>query len=296
VSVFRTLVLIAAFVLCGCASARNVAVPIAADEAAVTAPSDQSTEPSFRYLPSAEAALLHIVSGTRPRVVAFGEYHNQAQTEVRSALARFTESMLPAMAPVTSDIVVEALVPTGDCVELEEEVAEEVRDDTERPEETENEVVALFREARARGVAPHFITLGCAEHEAIYGGEEVDYLALLELIGAELASTTEDVVDRRASRGFPEKPLVAVYGGAIHNDLAPDPAWRSVSYGPAIAGLVPPGKYVEVDLVVPEIVAQSRIARQAPWYPVFEDHVSSEQTLLIELSENSFVVVFPEGS
>jgi len=287
-------VLLTAFAACACAGTRPPRAPVDAAEPAAAEPPDASSELEHSYFPTAREALLHIVSSEKPRIIGFGEYHSTTDTAVRSALGRFTESLLPAIAPVTSDIVVEALVPTGDCAEVEQEVAEEVEEETERPEETEDEVVTLFREARSLGVLPHFITLTCADHAAIYGGQEVDYLALLELIGAKLAGATEDVVDQRARRGFPNKPLVAVYGGAVHNDAAPDPAWRSVSYGPAVAKLVPPGKYVEVDLVVPAVVEDSRLAREAPWYPVFEENVSRDEALLIEVSDRSFVLVFPE--
>jgi len=50
------------------------------------------------------------------RVLAFGEYHQTHSTvDIRSALARFTDEILPALAGSATDLVVETWVSTGAC-------------------------------------------------------------------------------------------------------------------------------------------------------------------------------------
>ena len=65
-----------------------------------------------------------------------------------------------------------------------------------------------------------------------------------------------------------ERPLVLVYGGALHNDLAPDPELAKYSFGPAIDALTH-GDYREVDLFVPELVDTYPALRAERWYPVW---------------------------
>ncbi len=250
----------------------------------------------YRYFPSAEAALLHVISHTTPRIIGFGEYHNRNRTTARSALSRFTGSLLPAISPVTSDIVVEALVPEGGCGEAAGAVKEEVTAETDRPEATADETAALFRAAQSRRVSPHFITLSCRDHEAIYGERTVDYEALLTLIGVKLADKTKWVMGFRASRPARKKPLIVIYGGAVHNDLRPDPVWRAVTFGPTLQREVPPGKYVEVDLIVPELVEDNPFVRESAWYPLFHDKVDGTRTLLIKQRDSAYIIVFPKSA
>ena len=249
----------------------------------------------YRYFPSAKEALLSIVAETRPRVIGFGEYHNQTSHTVVSALNRFTRTLLPAISPVTSDIIVEALVPTGDCESVASAVEAEIKEDTERPETTEDETVTLFREARIHGVFPHFLTLTCQDNEHIYGQETVDYMTLLELIGQKLAKKTEEVLGFRAGLRRRQKPLVTIYGGAAHNDVSPLPEWQRIAFGPYLEHQVPPGKYVEIDLIVPELVADNVFVHREQWYPLYRDKVATDKTLLIKRSTTSYIIVFPKS-
>lgn len=247
----------------------------------------------YRCFDSEREAIVHIVSHTKPRIIGFGEYHSRIRTNVPSALSHFTASVFPAIAPLLSDLVVEALVPEGRCQALEETVAAAVEAETERPESTKDETVVLFQTARAKGVVPHYLTLTCADHRAIYADNEVGYLLLLETIGAKLANKTMAVMGHRASRPVERKPLISVYGGAVHNDACPDPRWRSVAFGPRLTREVPPGKYVEVDLAVPEIVEDNPLLRDEPWIALARDKSSPDKTLLIEQSDTSYIIVFP---
>lgn len=247
----------------------------------------------YRYFSSAKDALVDIVTTKKPRIIGFGEYHNQANHTTASALSRFSKTLLPAISSVTSDVVVEALVPTGNCAEVKKEMAQEIKEDTNRPKSTEDEVSILFKQARAHGIFPHYLTLSCADNNLIYSQETINYQTLLELIGSKLAEKTKKVMDFRAGIDRKSKPLIAVYGGAIHNDANPDAQWASVAFGTEIKKAVPKNKYIEIDLVVPELMEDISFVKQAAWYPLFKDKATKNKTLLIKRNETNFIIVFP---
>ena len=71
-----------------------------------------------------------------------------------------------------------------------------------------------------------------------------------------------------------------VYGGALHNDLAPNPELASYSFGPAIDAFTH-GDYREIDLYVPELVATLPALRAERWYPVLAPDAHAPGTTLI---------------
>ena len=85
-------------------------------------------------------------------------------------MARFTDEILPAVAPHASHLIVETWITRGTCGETEKHVTEEVARTTERPAETENEIVRLLRRAKELGVAPHVLDVGCDEYQVLAGG------------------------------------------------------------------------------------------------------------------------------
>ena len=89
---------------------------------------------------------------------------------MRSALDRFTDEILPVLAPHAAHLIVETWMTTGACGESEKQVTEDVARTTERPAETENEIVKLLRRAKELGVAPHVLAVGCDEYRALAGG------------------------------------------------------------------------------------------------------------------------------
>ena len=235
---------------------------------------------------AAVAALLRDPGG----VVAFGELHQtKATAAVRSALARFTDEILPVVAPHAAHLIVETWVTTGACGESEKQVTEDVARTTERPAETENEIVKLLRRARELGVAPHVLAVGCAEYQALAGaGGHVDYDRLL--------AVTEQHLERaiRQAALFPrsaERPLVVVYGGALHNDLRPDPSLAKYSFGPAIFSFMR-GAYREIDLYVPEMVDATPALRAEPWYRVWRRGRAEPGVVVVPRSARSAVLLF----
>ena len=123
-------------------------------------------------------------------VIAFGELHQtRATAKVRSAISRFTEQILPVVAPHASHLIVETWITRGNCGEAETRVTEEVARTTERPVETESEIMKLLRRAKELGVAPHVLDIGCDEYKVLAGGRsrgQVDYDKLLTITNQHL--------------------------------------------------------------------------------------------------------------
>jgi hypothetical protein len=225
-------------------------------------------------------------------VVAFGELHQTKTTAgVRSSIARFTDEILPVIAPRASHLIVETWISTGRCGETEKKVTADVGRTTERPAETENEIVRLLRRAKAMGIAPHVLDVDCHEYQALMGGDgAVDYDRLLTLTGQHLGRAIEQAL---ALPRPADRPLVLVYGGALHNDLAPNPELAKYSFGPAIDALTH-GDYREVDLFVPELVDTMPALRGERWYAAWRPVRGRAGATLVRRQARSAVVLFED--
>jgi hypothetical protein len=246
------------------------------------------------YFPTALAAIEKILAETEPRVVGFGEFHQKRGTEAYlSTLQRFSEALLPVLAQRTSDLIVEAWVSTGKCGETEKQTVAEVEQISDRPAATENENIVLLKRARSLGVKPHILEMSCDDYKVVHGGDAgVDYVAMLELVARRLEQKSLAVIGKRPA-GDPKK-LIALFTGAIHNDVAPAEDWKTFAIGPALARAAG-GKYVEVDLFVPEFVLGSDSARHESWYPLVERLASPDRATLIRRGERSYIVVMRKG-
>ncbi len=258
--------------------------------AALLATGPSSGAPLVAEKFSSPAAAVKAFLGDASGVVAFGELHQTVKTAgVRSSLARFTEEILPAIAPRASHLIVETWVSRGTCGETEKQVTGDVARTTERPAETENEIVRLLRRAKELGVAPHVLDVDCHEYQSLVGtGGAVDYDRLLALTGQHLGRAIEQAL---ALPRPAERPLVLVYGGALHNDLAPDPALARYSFGPATDALTQ-GNYREVDLYVPELIATLPALRSEPWYAAWYPRRAKPGTTLIRRQPRAAVLVY----
>jgi hypothetical protein len=226
-------------------------------------------------------------------VVAFGELHQtKATAKVRSAIARFTDEILPVVAPHASHLIVETWITKGTCGETEERVTKEVARTTERPVETESEIMKLLRRAKEMGVAPHVLDVGCEEYGVLAGaGGTVDYDRLLTI--------TNQHLERAIGQGLllpraPGRPLVVVYGGALHNDLFPDPTLAKYTFGRHVHAATR-GAYREIDLYVPEMVDTTPALHGEPWYRAWKQAGAGDSDVLIERSPRSTILVFRRG-
>ena len=252
---------------------------------------------------SAGAALAQVLRETRPRVLGLGEFHQTKSTaKVRSAIRRFTESMVPVLGPQASDLVVETWITEGKCGKQEKKVARGVAKTTERPKQTESEIVTMLKRAKALGVRPHILKAGCKDYEELLGKDgKVDYVQLLGFIGRSLRGKAEAILKHRArlhARASKKKPgrrdIVVLYGGALHNDLYPYEDLEEFSYGKALKKRTK-DRYVELDLYVPEYVRGDETLSKESWYPLFTRLASSEKVLLIQRGEASYILVLKKG-
>jgi hypothetical protein len=246
-----------------------------------------------RVIPSVNDAIQELLS-RQPRVVAFGEIHQTTNSlRVPSSLKHFEDEIFPVVAPRASDLVVETWVTEGKCGKTEKAVMKDVQKTTERPVQTEDEVVTLLKRAKAAGVKPHILSVSCKEYEAIYQGKKgVDYDALLRMTSEKLESGVREVLGKPGAGG--DARAVVVYGGALHNDLAPPEGMSAYAFGESLSRTVG-GKYLEIDLYVPEYVEKQKTLRAEPWYRAYKKAVRRGQAVMIERSNDSYVIVFPRA-
>jgi hypothetical protein len=255
--------------------------------------------PRIRVFRTAAQALDQVLA-SNPRIVGFGEYHERTGApKVDSAIKRFTRELLEPLAIETSDLIVESWVTAGTCGAIEKQVVKDVKKTTERPAETENEVETLLQRARARGILTHALTITCKQYEEVFGGKEVDYAKMLDLITRQLQAEAVDAWALRQRRraetpaeAVAERRLIVLYGGALHNDLYPRAGFEEWSYAAALQKLAA-GRFVEVDLYVPEYIRGDEDLRKEAWYPGFLRQAGADRVLLVERGPGSFIIVFP---
>ena len=257
------------------------------------APIPAAETPRASKQPSPQAAIAALV-GDPGGVIAFGELHQtRATAKVRSAIARFTDEILPIVAPHASHLIVETWITRGTCGAVEAQVTEEVARTTERPVETESEIMRLLRRAKELGVAPHVLDVGCDEYKVLAGeGGAVDYDKLLTI--------TNQHLERAIGQGLllpraPGRPLVVVYGGALHNDLFPDATLAKYTFGRHVHAATR-GAYREVDLYVPEMVDTTPALKTEPWYRAWQRAGGGASDVVIQRNARSTIVVFRRGA
>lgn len=245
--------------------------------------------PPFSVHPTARAALEAMVAKIDPRVLGVGEVHVvQGGPAVRSALARFTDDM-DVLKGRATDLVVETWVTDGRCGEEEKQATAQVKHDTERPPEVENELTRLLVKGKELALRPHVLHMTCDHYRSLRAESgEVDYDKLLQLLGSELLATSRKALGARKGKG-----LVVVYGGSLHNDRAPGEGVAAYSYGVKLAEELGRG-YVELDLYVPELIADDPLLRAEPWWPLTEK-AEPGQVVLVERGPDSYIMLLQRG-
>jgi hypothetical protein len=238
-----------------------------------------------------ESAIFKQLLDEKPRVIAFGEYHeSKGGAKARSAIARFTTELLAEVAPRASDLIVETWVAAGNCGKAETQAVAKVEEHIQRPETTESEVVTLLKRGKTLGLAPHILTVTCDEYKSIQpDGGDIDYIKMLSIITVGLKRQ----IDAALKKSPPEK-AVLVYGGALHNDLHPRAELRDFTFGPEVRDEVG-GRYLEVDLYVPEFIETDKEIVKEPWYPIYKKRAKPGKPTLVKRGAGSYIVVFPRS-
>ncbi len=231
-----------------------------------------------------------------PLVLGVGELHQTADTAgIASSLSRFTRQLWPLLAARVSDVIVETWVTDGVCGKVEAATVGEVARTTERPAATENEIVTLLTHAKASGARPHILNVSCAEYALLSPSrssgarQPLNFERMLALIERKLEAQVTDVLASRPPADAAK--LVVVYGGALHNDLHPDPLLAPFSYG-VRAFHTTAGRYRELDLYVPAYLERNPAMIGEPWFPLWQRAVAPGRPVLIRRSPDSFIVVF----
>ncbi len=242
-----------------------------------------------REMPDTQSAIAAILAeNPTPRVYAIGEYHQSRDAIARtSPLARFTQEIISLLEPHAHHLVVEAWLDAG-CqgTQVERDVAAA----TARPGTTQMEILRLMRASRGMHLEPHGLPLTCIEHDAVLDAKHhVDFLLLLEVITDKLHDTTAALL-----AADPDHSVI-VYGGALHNDLYPRWPLDDLSYAKPLAAELGEGGVLEIDLVVPEVVAPMQMIRDEPWFPLL-GRASPSRVIVWERGPSSYVVILPAQS
>ena len=246
---------------------------------------DPLDELSFRVFPDARAAVGAILGEVRaPRVYAVGEYHpTRATAGARSPLAHFTDEIIGLLEPRAQHLVVESWFD-GCRGDGGERVAAQVAAAIHRPASTGAELQRLAAAAVQRRLVTHTLPMTCIEQSAMLDPRgKVDFLRLLETITYKLEETARRLVD--------EGRDVIIYGGALHNDLYPRHPFEELSYARGLARELGDG-VLELDLVVPEVVAPLASVRTEAWFPLL-GLASPDRVVVWERGPESYVVMLP---
>lgn len=248
--------------------------------------------PPVALFDSPVEAMQRVLAGPMPRVLALGEFHEvEGGPKVRTSLQHFRDELLPMLAPLSSDLVLETWVTQGDCGKEEKAVVAKVEQTTQRPETVETDLVKLIKRSRALAVEPHILQMSCPTYRALLDDKgEVDFAKLLAAI-ARLLEAQVDAI--RKERGPRETRTVLVYGGAVHNDLTPARELRAFSYAPSLARKTKNG-LVSVNLYVPEFIERSDYLKAEPWYAQLAA-LPPGKTALLTTGPRSYIIVFSRG-
>jgi len=256
------------------------------------APSLIDAGPSSRFFPDLGAAVEFVLAEETPRIVGFGEVHQLVATQgTRSSLSRFTADVLPVLvARGASNLVLETWVERPSCGAVQQKVDTEIRQETQRPEATQSELVVLLEAVDRAGLGRHGMSMSCDEYSALLGDAgTVDYGRLLSLITEKLRDKAVEVAGKA-----PADSIVFLYGGSLHNDRAPNEGVQQWSYVPAVEAAVG-GRFVEIDILVPELIAGDSILAKEPWFGLARSADLDRGVLLVRRGERSYVLLARRG-
>lgn len=227
-----------------------------------------------------------------PRVLAVGEAHAQGDgPKSASSTRRFMDDLLPHLSPRASDLVIELWLANGSCGTVEQKVAEQQSAVTApQAASNQNEFVELGHRAKALGIMPHALVPSCEQYQKIAGAGAADIEEMLGMIKSVTAHDVEELLSKRA----PERLIVA-YGGAMHNDLEPRAGREGFSFGPELAEATR-GRYVELDLVIPEQIKDTEAWRALPWYPHYSRENAGASAYLFSWAPHAYALLFPPAA
>lgn len=239
---------------------------------------------SFRDFPDSASAVAAILEESgHARVYAVGEYHpRQSPNAPPSPMTRFTTEIMDLMLPRARHLVIETWLDDG-CAATSA-VSREVAATTGRSPSATTQLEALVMKSAQLRLQTHALPMTCIEHGALLDAMgRVDFLRLLELVTEKLGTTARSLVESDRA--------VIVYGGALHNDLYPAWPLERLSYAHQLSADLG-GGVIELDLVVPEVVAPMPMVRRESWFPLL-GLAAPDRVVLWERGPESYVIILP---
>jgi hypothetical protein len=248
-----------------------------------------------RQYDSLEEAFESVLGGGA-RVVAVGEAHAQKGTTVPSAARHFTEEVLPHLAGRASDLLVELMNPPAGCAPTTEVVRKQQAVVTQVQAPTDQgEYVAMGERARQLGIVPDLLRPTCADLDAVKAAGDDAVVASLSLIARLTRVQAEKLIDRDARTPGEEGRFVVTYGGAIHNDPDPPSERASFSFGADLTSYAG-GRYVAVDLYVPELIDGSDLWKKLPFYAHYDPARLGAKTTVFRQGRKFVIVLARTGA
>lgn len=238
---------------------------------------------------SPKEALTRILE-KQPRILAVGEYHEtKGAPKVKSALERFTRE-LPLFDQRIGALVVETWMMSGQCGAAEKQATAAVAKTTQRPDSTEDELTRLLDRTYAMGVKNHILLIDCDDYRSMLDDAgELDAEASLLLVRRKVSEKVVEALEKGEVAG---DQLLLIYGGAVHNDLAPLPQWSAYAFGAELSREVE-GHYVELDLLVPEYVEDDEDLLKEPWFSAAMKLSKAGKTVLVNPHPGVYLLLFP---
>jgi len=218
-------------------------------------------------------------------VFAVGEFHPQRTSgKVRTPITRFTDEIVTLLKPHARDLVVESWLDDCGAASLQPQLDAAMQ----RPSAAAD-VQRLAMESMKLSIRTRGLSITCLEHQAMRDPTgSIDFFRLLQLITHKLADAAAATLDGGA-------PSVIVYGGALHNDLYPRWPLDSLTYAAPLEARLGEGRVLELDLVVPEVVASIMAVRMEPWFPLL-GLASPTRVIVWKRAAHSYVVILPAQS
>jgi len=246
---------------------------------------DAAAAPSMTREFARDEDAFDVVLKDDPAVLAIGEAHAQRGATVASSTKRFTDELLPMLAGRASDLLVELMLPPRGC-NKEVATAHSVQAPvvTQQAETNKSEYAMMGDAARKLGIVPDALRPSCDDLAAVNDAGDDAIPRSLEMIARLTTAQAKKMLEHRGAK------MIVTYGGALHNDASPPPERASWAYGPALSKEVG-GKYVELDVYVPDFITEDETWKKQPWFAEWQAHKSSGKALLITLAPKDYVLV-----
>lgn len=247
-----------------------------------------------RRFATAEQAFRYLLR-TEPLVVGIGEAHAPPGLDhIRGSARRFGEELLPVVEGRASHLIVELLNPNPDCQEVTRDVRGAHTPVTRaQSRNNHDDYVNLGHRARALRIEPFVLSPSCEEYLAITSAGDDAISQTLRTIATITSRMLRAALARNHSLG--EERIVLAYGGALHNDLTPQASRAAWSYGPALSAFTR-GRYLELDLIVPEFIKDNDVWRALPWYEHFKPELYPDASVVMRWGPQSYVLFFPRSA